>query len=77
MMDSISSLVHIKLKYHNVHDGKVTINDYLSKANNIYQLLQKDQKEGEAKAMKINVTSLIRKLKNMDIRPLPRKCLSS
>lgn len=41
-LDIIASLVHFKMKYHNVHDEPITINVELTEAKGIYQALQQD-----------------------------------
>lgn len=46
-LDTIAFLVHIKLKYHNVHKEIMTICDDLSRAQIIYKVLQRDKKRIE------------------------------
>lgn len=55
-MDIVVSLVHLKLKVHNIHDEPITLNIDISRSKRIYQALQKDHKEGEYKAIYINIT---------------------
>lgn len=69
----MASLVHLKLKYHNMHEEPTIISDDLSRVKRIYNALQQDQKEGEAKAMEINVAFFTRQLKYMIIQPLTSK----
>lgn len=64
MMDAIASLVHLKLKYHDLQGNPATINADLEGAKIIYQSLKKDQ--GEHTTMKINVASLTRQHNKMD-----------
>lgn len=52
-----------------MHDDPTKINSNLSGVNMIYMDLHHDQKEEEAKAVKIDVASLIRQLKDMIIQP--------
>lgn len=68
-LDALASPVHLKLKYHNVHDEVVTISVDLSIAKRIYKAFEHDLKEGEDSVIKINVASLIGKLKDMDVQP--------
>lgn len=72
-LDVVASPIQLKLKYHNVHDKSVIININILGEKWIYKALQQHQKEGEAKAMEINVSSLIKQLKDMAIQPSPIK----
>lgn len=58
----VASLVHLKLKYHNVYNEPITKNTDLFGKKRIYKALQHDQNEGEGKALEINVSSLFKKL---------------
>lgn len=71
-LDPVSSLIHLKLKYH-VHGELAMINIDLLEEKWIYQTLEQYQKEGDAKEMDINVASLIGKLKGMVIQSPPSK----
>lgn len=54
--------VHLKPKFHNLHDELVTVNvDFLG-AKRIYHALQQDWEERECKAMEINVASFTSQL---------------
>lgn len=44
MLDVVSSLVHLKLKYKNLHEELVTIDADIEVEKKIYQDLQKDQR---------------------------------
>lgn len=72
ILDAIASPIHLKLKYHNMYDDPVTLNADLFGAKRIYQDLSQDKKDGEFKAMDINVVSLIGHLKDMAIQPSTR-----
>lgn len=72
-LDVVGFIVHLKLKYHNKFDVLTKIRVDLFGAKRIYKALQHDEKEGEAKAMKINLASLIRYLKDMAIQPYASK----
>lgn len=54
-IDTIASLFHVKLKFHNLHGESITINVDLVEAKRINQALQQDQKEWECITMEINV----------------------
>lgn len=41
-LDIIASLVHFKMKYHNIYDEPIAINVELTEAKGIYQALQHD-----------------------------------
>lgn len=45
----------------------------LIKAKRIYQVVQQEQKEGEATTMEINVASIVEKLKEMEVWPPTKK----
>lgn len=60
MLDALNSLVNLKLKYHNMQGEPGVINIDLEGAKNIYQVLQRDQREGVT--MEINVASLTSQL---------------
>lgn len=47
-LDVVASPVHLYLKFHNLHDERVSINADLEGAKRIYQALQ--QNKGESKA---------------------------
>lgn len=55
-LDVVALLVHLKLKFHNLHDEPLTINADLGWAKSIYQELQQDREEW--KYIEINVSSL-------------------
>lgn len=60
-LDAIASPVNLILKYHNMHDKMVTICVCLGGARGIHKALERGYSEqGKKKAMKINITSLIR-----------------
>lgn len=61
------SHVHLKLKYHNMHDEQATINVDISEAKRIYKALENNHKEYEAMSIEIHVVSSIEKLKDMVI----------
>lgn len=61
------------MKYHNVHNEPFTISADLVETKNIYQSLEQKQKQCEATSMEINVVSLVRKLREMNIRPPTKK----
>lgn len=66
-LDVLASLVHLKLKYHNFHDDLVKINVSLSKADlrSTTHIL-----EGRwRKTMEIDMATLFRQLRDMDIQP--------
>lgn len=63
----MDSSLHLKIKYHNVYDETITISADLFEAKKNYNTMQQDQKEGDGKAMKTNVASMIKKLKDMAI----------
>lgn len=54
-------------------DQPTTISDDLSREKMIYKALQQDQKEGEAKIMEINVSFLIKQLRDVRIQLPTRK----
>lgn len=64
-LNVVASLVHLKLKFHNLHNESVMIKVGLEGAKRIYQELQQDW--GECKVMEINVSSLAILLKSMNI----------
>lgn len=68
MLYVVSSLVYLKLKYHNLQGDSTTNNVNLNEEKIINQALQKDK--GDGIIMELNVTSLIRQLNMMDINPL-------
>lgn len=47
-LDDVASLVHLKLKYHNLQGEPITVNVDLEGEKIIYQALQQDQWEGKA-----------------------------
>lgn len=63
----MDSSLHLKIKYHNVHDKTITISADLFEEKKNYNTMQQDQKEGDGKDMKTNVDSMIKKLKDMAI----------
>lgn len=65
MLDVVTPMVHLKLKYHNLQEELITINVDLEGAKRIYQALQKDQEE--YMAMEINVASLTSQLGRIGI----------
>lgn len=67
-LDVVEYLFHLKLKYHNIHYEPITINVNLFEVKRIYKALQQDQKEDKSNSKKINVVSLVRKLKEMEIK---------
>lgn len=67
MLDVITSLVHLKIKYHNLLRKLETINADLEGEKRIYMALHKDK--GEGIAMELNVISLIQQLNRMGIHP--------
>lgn len=69
----MASTVHLNLKYHNMDDESVTISSNLFGAKRIYKTMHHDQKEDESINLEINVTSLIKKFKDMVIQPPTRK----
>lgn len=56
ILDNIVSLVHLKLKFHNIHGEPITIDAYIKGTKRIYKALHRDQLEGVA--IEINVASL-------------------
>lgn len=70
MLDVVASIVHLKLKYHNLQGKLTIINTDLEGAKIIFQALLQDQREGEA--MDINVASLTSQLCYMNVRQ-PRR----
>lgn len=68
-LDTMASLIHLKMKYHNADDELVIVSSELSKAIRIYKALNRYQQESEGKAVKMNVASLVRQLRDMVIRP--------
>lgn len=72
-LNVVASSIHLNVKCNNMHDESVTIFSKLVETWWIHKALQCDQSDKEKeKAMEINVTSLIEKLREMDIKP-PRK----
>lgn len=72
-LNVVASSIHLNLKCHNIHDESMTIFSKLVEAWRIHKALQCDQSDKEKeKTMEINVTSLIEKLREMDIKP-PKK----
>lgn len=67
-LDVVEYLFHLKLKYHSIHYEPITINVNLFEVKRIYKALQQDQKEDKSNSKKINVVSLVRKLKEMEIK---------
>ena len=67
MLDVIASLVHLKLKYHNLQGEPTRIYAYLEVAKRIYEAIQKDQ--GESMALELKVISIIWKLNRMRTHP--------
>lgn len=69
MMDAMASMVHLKLKYHNVYDELTTIYVDLLEAWKIHKDLHHIQKgKDKEKAMEINMVFLTRKLNEMMIK---------
>lgn len=76
MLDAVASLAHLKLKYHNVHDGAVTICADLSRTPRVYKALQRDQKgKSKEKAMEINMVYLTKELEMIIIKLLKKKTM--
>lgn len=74
MMDVVASLIHLKFKYHNIHDELEMICADLFGAQIINKALQRDQKrKDKEKVMEISVASLTKQLKEMAIKPPKRK----
>lgn len=61
-LDVVESIVHLKLKYHKVHDEPVRVCIDLFEAKSIYKALQQDKEEGENKSIEINMDSLTKHL---------------
>lgn len=68
-LNVVESLIYLKLNYHNVHEDSVSISADLFGKKTTYKDFQQDQKEDKGKAIKINVTSLVRQLRDMGIKP--------
>lgn len=66
-LDGVASLVHLKVKFHNLHDEPIIVNVDLVGAKKTLLNLQ-DQKKGENKAIEIIVASPIGQLRIMNIR---------
>lgn len=72
-LDAMATPIHLKLKYHKVHDESVTICTGLSREKMIYKALQQDQKQGQFKAMEIIVAFLIMQLRDIAVKSLVGK----
>lgn len=73
-LDVVASLVHLKMKYHNVHGEPVTICDDLSIAQKVHNTFHRDP-DGKSKdnAMEVNVARLNECLRERDGDQPPRK----
>lgn len=54
-LNEVAIMVHLKMKFYNIHDELVMVNANLSVAKRIYKAFQQDYKEGEWKSMKPRV----------------------
>lgn len=63
-LNVVASLVHLKMKYHNVHDEPVTICDDLSRAQKIHNTFHRDL-DGKSKdnAIEVNMARLNERLR--------------
>lgn len=70
-LDAVASLVHLKLKFNNLHGEPITINSDLEGVKRIYQEVYKDQ--GKCKVREINITSLVSQLRSTNVQPPARR----
>lgn len=70
VLDVVTSPMHLKLKYHNLHKELVVLCTYLDMAKKIHHALQKDH--GNNMTMEINMISLNYQLKNMNLHTSQR-----